>query len=513
MCKYQIVNNKDICPNIQMGIYDKIEFRESFWKSTTIRFFYIERLIEKYNLTHTFHIENDVMLYFDLSTIRESDKIVAVQDSPSRAICSIILFPNLERIQEFTNYIKTKTQDFTVFENDMQLMGQYTNKHGFNCTELNNLLFDGAAIGQYLGGIDLKNTNIEEFPLHLPNPTKGFENETCVFKCAKHTFSEGVICSDAHKKTLRYPKCENTKIANLHIHSKRLHEFSSVCVKQKDIVSGEKYMTQCDMIICLYTNWEYHSEFLKNVSKSVIRIKNVNDISEKSMQNVKNQIVNFYNKYAQPVKVFIYSNTFMEIYNHLLKNMNLPGGCISLYLHNSDENIDCRYSRVLQDSLFRSVYSQNLAISNTKCKILPIGLANESMFEHGQWGELYKVAVDTYKYVKKGVYINFNQATHPFRRELYTGLKDHGYSFNENKPWVEYLHELAKYKYAICPIGNGVDTHRFWECVYLGVIPIVIVNKHLGNVEFFNNIKKEYGDIFIIVSSIEDLGKLLKKIK
>ena len=23
-----------------------------------------------------------------------------------------------------------------------------------------------------------------------------------------------------------------------------------------------------------------------------------------------------------------------------------------------------------------------------------------------------------------------------------------------------------------CPEGNGIDTHRFWECIYLDVIPI-----------------------------------------
>ena len=39
------------------------------------------------------------------------------------------------------------------------------------------------------------------------------------------------------------------------------------------------------------------------------------------------------------------------------------------------------------------------------------------------------------------------------------------------------INTLKKYKYAICPGGNGPDCHRFWECLYLGVIPIVENNQ------------------------------------
>jgi hypothetical protein len=38
----------------------------------------------------------------------------------------------------------------------------------------------------------------------------------------------------------------------------------------------------------------------------------------------------------------------------------------------------------------------------------------------------------------------------------------------------ENLLRLAEYEFCICPEGNGVDTHRLWECLYLEVVPIVI---------------------------------------
>jgi hypothetical protein len=36
-----------------------------------------------------------------------------------------------------------------------------------------------------------------------------------------------------------------------------------------------------------------------------------------------------------------------------------------------------------------------------------------------------------------------------------------------------YKEELLDHKFILCPRGNGVDTHRMWEALYCGVIPVV----------------------------------------
>jgi hypothetical protein len=48
-----------------------------------------------------------------------------------------------------------------------------------------------------------------------------------------------------------------------------------------------------------------------------------------------------------------------------------------------------------------------------------------------------------------------------------------GLSFSNPVNFEQYIETLSTYKYAICPPGNGIDTHRLWECIYLNVIPIV----------------------------------------
>ena len=57
-----------------------------------------------------------------------------------------------------------------------------------------------------------------------------------------------------------------------------------------------------------------------------------------------------------------------------------------------------------------------------------------------------------------------------------------------NKPWVTsktdedkvpfegYLDNLYNHRFAICPRGNGIATHRPWEAMYMNTIPIEIRN-------------------------------------
>ena len=45
-----------------------------------------------------------------------------------------------------------------------------------------------------------------------------------------------------------------------------------------------------------------------------------------------------------------------------------------------------------------------------------------------------------------------------------------------------YLTEIYSHKFVFCPRGNGIDTHRLWETLYLRSIPIV--KKCIGMEQF-----------------------------
>ena len=44
---------------------------------------------------------------------------------------------------------------------------------------------------------------------------------------------------------------------------------------------------------------------------------------------------------------------------------------------------------------------------------------------------------------------------------------------------IRYLRNLREYAFTVCPVGNGVDTHRLWEVLYMGGIPIIKKNRIL----------------------------------
>jgi len=118
-------------------------------------------------------------------------------------------------------------------------------------------------------------------------------------------------------------------------------------------------------------------------------------------------------------------------------------------------------------------YAQNIRIKHPKLTALPIGIAN-SQWKHGNLRDLAKVINLNIPKINL-LYVNFNVTTNYYiRSPIKNMMLSKGYKFvDANLIFYEYLIELASHKFAICPEGNGPDCHRIWECLYLGVIPIV----------------------------------------
>jgi putative cell wall-binding protein len=58
------------------------------------------------------------------------------------------------------------------------------------------------------------------------------------------------------------------------------------------------------------------------------------------------------------------------------------------------------------------------------------------------------------------------------------------------KTYIQYLRELSTYKFCLCIRGNGIDTHRFWESLYLGVVPVIINNNTTNSSNFVKYLKR-----------------------
>jgi len=168
-----------------------------------------------------------------------------------------------------------------------------------------------------------------------------------------------------------------------------------------------------------------------------------------------------------------------------------------LITHNSDENINTNnpiINILLSNSRITKWYAQNLSVYNNKIFPLPIGIANKQ-WDHGNLLNLKNI--DTIK--TDNIFFNCSINTNVEKRKVCYEKLISKVPFIDKLPQQDYYKTLGKYKFCICPEGNGSDTHRLWECLYLRCVPIVIRT-------LFIEILKNHTNIpLCIVDSWDDL--------
>lgn len=211
-------------------------FRNGFWHLCSLRFFYLYSYITKNQLIDCIHLENDVMSYinFDkLKTCFKHNKVYATFDCNTRVIPSILYIPNGESFKPIINNYNTQLNDMENLarfdETVIEPLPIYLNHENINKFNKNfddfHCIFDGAAMGQYLGGID---------PRNQPGDTRGFINETCIIKYNNNTFF-WVLEDGLYAPYILINNCI-IKVINLHIHSKQLDQFMSNNPKEELLI-------------------------------------------------------------------------------------------------------------------------------------------------------------------------------------------------------------------------------------------------------------------------------------
>lgn len=216
-------------------------FRNGFWHHCSMRFAYIYEYMKQNNISNIIHIENDVMIYNNLDNLKDKfnkDKIYLVFDNIDRVI------PSIMYINNHTNF-KIILDNYDMNDNDMVNLGKYyntsfiesfpiisidTDENYFNKNFKSfNSIFDGAAIGQLIGGVDKRNDI---------NSNIGYINEPCIVKFNNYKFYWKKI----NELWNPYIEINNNlvKINNLHIHSKELEKFLSANPEENRLIS-KKY--------------------------------------------------------------------------------------------------------------------------------------------------------------------------------------------------------------------------------------------------------------------------------
>jgi hypothetical protein len=132
---------------------------------------------------------------------------------------------------------------------------------------------------------------------------------------------------------------------------------------------------------------------------------------------------------------------------------------------------------------FKKVFCVNRSTKNENTFGIPLGITNdcEDSLLHKIYGNREIMIDVSHENPQKEnlVYLNFNIQNFPSERQIVFD------KFNSEK-WVllgktgltlesriKFLRDIKSSKFVFCPRGNGIDTHRIWETLYMGSIPIV----------------------------------------
>jgi hypothetical protein len=85
------------------------------------------------------------------------------------------------------------------------------------------------------------------------------------------------------------------------------------------------------------------------------------------------------------------------------------------------------------------------------------------------------------------IYANFNKYTNLNVRQNVENIcknEKHITWDNPNKSYNTFITECLDHEMIVCPEGNGPDTHRFWETLYIGRVPIA--KKNIATEDFID---------------------------
>lgn len=228
-------------------------WRGGFWRYVVERFFILFDFMNQYNLENLLHFEYDNLIYTNINLYKDAfvnkNKILLPSDNDNRCIPGIVFIPNKNVLNKFCRFFNLH---FTLFpKNDMVAFSSFLNKKKHLCETLPvipetyiegkdklyglnaknicknpklltngfldfNIIFDAAALGQYIGGIDKRNEQ---------GNTEGYVNSESAYQISDFIISwknkNKLSCPYISYKDKEYP------VFNLHMHSKRLSEFRS----------------------------------------------------------------------------------------------------------------------------------------------------------------------------------------------------------------------------------------------------------------------------------------------
>lgn len=178
--------------------------------------------------------------------------------------------------------------------------------------------------------------------------------------------------------------------------------------------------------------------------------------------------------------IYVKTDYILDVFKYII-NRERP---VIVITHNSDYNVTEKWFSK-KPKCVKRWYAQNVAVKDDILIPVPIGCENVNT-PKGYSGDMTVInkATKLSNNKKWLCYMNFNMRNN-------VNSRVDAFEYFYGKPWVLYerygvpfehcMTLTAQSKFVVCPEGNGIDTHRVWEALYLGAIPIVKKNIHFSS--------------------------------
>jgi hypothetical protein len=145
-----------------------------------------------------------------------------------------------------------------------------------------------------------------------------------------------------------------------------------------------------------------------------------------------------------------------------------------LIVGNGDKNFHSMSPLIQQFARFSFI--QNSFISDSKnIFTLPIGLENKRLGVNGMIRFNSSPERDASSSILVGPFSPTSESRKELNKKTFASFQEFSV-LEERMSLKQYSRALHSHKYVLCPEGNGVDTHRLWETLYAGSIPLVLRN-------------------------------------
>lgn len=255
-------------------------------------------------------------------------------------------------------------------------------------------------------------------------------------------------------------------------------------------ISVDYWITKCDVLLDVtYKNGKANYDYTNDISIA----KN----KKRPIFLIKTDMLPQFMKYLKNLD-----------FEYILITVSNDDHCVpTLHMPCKDPNYEKEIMSIIENPQLIKWYTKNPGIVHHKIRSVPIG-------PKWQWkttrffGEAKSSHLEIYNkhclnpkenmldsnLKTELLYLNFSP--HTTGNPLYSQHKNmrnitkntlfkNGFSWNESQPFSDYITTLKKYKFSASPPGRGIDTHRTWESLMVGTIPIII---HTTQDHLFENL-------------------------